>query len=392
METAMNSHIERITLRLVSMTLIEPFRTSFGMQYERYGLIVSVQGDGLTGWGECVASQGVPTTKVEDWAFYSYETIETAWHILKDFLAPTVLRQQLATPDAVAALGERLRGHPMARAGLEGAVWDWAAQRRGISLAQLLADAQGYAYPLRHRVSVGVSIGIAPRVEDTVRTVADFIAQGYRRIKLKIKPGWDVAVARVVRREFPDVPLMLDANSAYTLADADHLCELDEFKLLMIEQPLGYDDIYEHSLLQARLTTPLCLDESIHSVKDVALAHTLGACRIINIKPGRVGGLLAARTIHDFCLMHNTPVWCGGMFETGIGRSANIALASLPGFTLPGDISASDRYYRQDIADPPFVLNSDSTIDVPTTPGLGVTINESQLAAMTRRQAILTDA
>jgi O-succinylbenzoate synthase len=388
---AMDGRIERITLRLVSMTLIEPFRTSFGMQYERYGLIVSVQGEGLTGWGECVASQGLPTTNVEDWAFYSYETIETAWHILKDFLAPTVLRRQLTSPDAVAALGERLRGHPMARAGLEGAVWDWTAQRRGLSLAELLADAQGYAQPPRNQVSVGVSIGIAPRVEDTVKIVADFVAQGYRRIKLKIKPGWDVTVARAVRGDLPAIPLMLDANSAYTLADLDHLCELDEFNLLMIEQPLAYDDIYEHSVLQARMATPLCLDESIHTIKHVEMAHTLGACRIINIKPGRVGGLLAARAIHDFCLAHQMPVWCGGMFETGIGRAANIALASLPGFTLPGDISASDRYYRQDIADPPFVVNSDSTINVPTSPGLGVTVNGQQLAAVTRRQLIITD-
>ncbi|MCZ7571134.1 MAG: o-succinylbenzoate synthase [Ardenticatenaceae bacterium] len=382
--------IDRIELRLICMQLKTPFRTSFGLAHDRYCIIVSAHGEGLTGWGECVASQGMPTGDVADWAFYSYETVETAWHILKDFLAPALAGRSVASAGEVATLGERLRGHPLARAGLEGAVWDLLAQARGLSLADLLADDRGYAQPRRDRVSVGVSIGIMPSVEATVQTVAEYVDQGYRRIKLKIEPGWDVEVARAVRREFPAIPLMLDANSAYTLADADDLRQLDEFNLLMIEQPLAYDDIYEHSRLQAQLTTPICLDESIHSPRQAEWAYEIDACRIINIKPGRVGGLWAGRAIHDLSLVREKPVWCGGMLETGIGRAANIAIASLPGFTLPGDISASDRYYRQDIASPPFVLNPDSTLSVPTGPGLGVTVDLEYLEVVTQRHAVVS--
>lgn len=385
-----NLTIERIELRLISMTLKRPFRTSFGVERERACIIVSVHGEGLTGWGECVASQGVPRRRVEDWAFYSYETTETAWHILRDFLAPALVGRTVTSPAEVAALGERLRGHPMARAGLEAAVWDLFARARGLPLADLLVEDRPCGGKRHDRISVGVSIGIQPSVEATLRAVAHFAAQGYRRIKLKIRPGWDVEVARAVRREFPDLPLMLDANSAYTLADADHLRRLDDLNLLMIEQPLAYDDIYEHSLLQAQLTTPVCLDESIHSPRHARWAYEIGACRIINIKAGRVGGLWAAREIHDLSLAREKPVWCGGMLETGVGRAANVALASLPGFTLPGDISASDRYYHEDIVDPPFVLNPDSTISVPTGPGLGVTVRQERLAAVTRRYTVIT--
>lgn len=383
--------IDRIELRLIRMQLIAPFRTSFGLAHDRDCIIVSAHGGGLTGWGECVASQGVPTGDVADWAFYSYETVETAWHILKDFLAPALAGRSVESPLDVAALGERLRGHPLARAGLEAAVWDLLAQARGLPLADLLTENGRYPEPRRDRVSVGVSIGIMPSIEATLRTVADFIDQGYRRIKLKIEPGWDVEMARAVRREFPEIPLMLDANSAYSLADTHHLRQLDQFNLLMIEQPLAYDDIYEHSRLQAQLATSICLDESIHSPRQAEWAYEIDACRIINIKPGRVGGLWAGREIHDLSLARSKPVWCGGMLETGIGRAANIALASLPGFTLPGDISASDRYYQQDIADPPFVLNPDSTLSVPTAPGLGVTVNLKHLEAVTQRRAIISE-
>lgn len=375
---------------MIRMQLKTPFRTSFGLAHDRDCIIVSAHAEGLTGWGECVASQGVPTGNVADWAFYSYETVETAWHILKDFLAPALVGRRVDSPAEVAALGERLRGHPLARAGLEAAVWDLLAQARSLPLADLLAENGRYPESRRERVSVGVSIGIMPSIEATLRTVTDFIDQGYRRIKLKIEPGWDVAVARAVRREFPAIPLMLDANSAYSLADTDHLRQLDEFNLLMIEQPLAYDDIYEHSRLQAQLATPICLDESIHSPRQAEWAYEIDACRIINIKPGRVGGLWAGREIHDLSLARGRPVWCGGMLETGIGRAANIAIAALPGFTLPGDISASDRYYRQDIADPPFVLNPDSTLSVPTGPGLGVTVDLEHLEAVTQRCEIIS--
>jgi len=378
--------IERIELRLIEMELTAPFRTSFGVELTRPCIIVTVHGGGLTGWGECVASQAVSA----EWAFYSYETVETAWHILKDFLAPALVGRKLSSVEPVVQLGERLRGHPMARAGLEAAVWDLLAQAEGLPLADYLAKGQNYSQPRRDRVNVGVSIGIQSSIEETVKNVAGYIQQGYRRIKLKIEPGWDVDMARAVRREFPQVLLMLDANSAYSLEDANHLKQLDEFNLLMIEQPLAYDDIYEHSLLQAQLSTPICLDESIHTPKHAEWAYELNACRIINIKAGRVGGLHDGRAIHDLSLKRGKPVWIGGMLETGIGRAANVALASLPGVTLPCDISASNRYYRQDIAEPPFILNVDSTITVPSAPGIGVTVIADQLEAYTQREVVIS--
>jgi O-succinylbenzoate synthase len=378
--------IERIELRVIEIELITPFRTSMGLELTHPCIIVSVHGGGLTGWGECVASQAVTA----EWAFYSYETVETAWHILKDFLAPALVGKSLSSVEPVVQIGERLRGHPMARAGLEAAVWDLLAQSEGLPLADYLRAGQNYSQPRRDRVNVGVSIGIQSSIEETIKNVADYIQQGYRRIKLKIEPGWDVDVARAVRREFPDIRLMLDANSAYTLKDADHLKRLDEFNLLMIEQPLAYDDIYEHARLQAQLSTPICLDESIHTLKHAEWAYELDACRIINIKPGRVGGLYHGRAIHNLSLEHGKPVWIGGMMETGIGRAANVALASLPGVTLPGDISASNRYYRKDITEPPFVLNADSTLSVPAAPGIGVTVNHNQLEVYTQRKTVIS--
>lgn len=401
--------IDRIELRLISMELVSPFETSFGVERERSCTIISVHGEGLTGWGECVASQRAPKPGSTGWAFYSYETAETAWHILHDFLAPSLVGSRVTSPSEVAALGKRLRGHPMARAGLEAAVWDLVAQAQGKSLADMLAageagtpgapvkgsPAEAGAHTQvrpyekrRDRVNVGVSVGIQPSIQDTIRVIADYVSQGYGRVKLKIKPGWDVDMVRAVRREFPALLLMVDANSAYSLQDADHLRQLDASDLLMIEQPLAHDDIYEHSHLQAQLATPVCLDESIHTSKQAEWAYEIGACRIINIKPGRVSGLSTAREIHDLSLARGKPVWCGGMLETGIGRAANVALASLPGFTLPSDISASDRYYLEDIADPPFVLNPDSTLSVPTGPGLGVTVNQARLKAFGERHAV----
>ena len=378
--------IERIELRLIEIEFLTPFRTSMGVEYTRPCIIVTAHGGGLTGWGECVASQAVSA----EWAFYSYETVETAWHILKDFLAPALVGKSLNSIEPVVKIGERLRGHPMARAGLEGAIWDLLAKAEGLSLADYLTTGQNYSQPRRDRVNVGVSIGIQSSIEETVKIVGDCLQDGYQRIKLKIEPGWDVELARAVRREFPDILLMLDANSAYTLKDSSHLKQLDEFNLLMLEQPLAYDDIYEHSRLQAQLSTPICLDESILNSKHAEWAYELNACRIINIKPGRVGGLHDGRAIHNLSLERGKPVWIGGMDETGIGRAANIALASLPGVTLHSDISASKRYYRQDIAEPLFVLNPDSTINVPTAPGIGVTILADQLEAYTQRKTVVS--
>jgi O-succinylbenzoate synthase len=360
--------IDRVELHHIDLPLAHAFETSFSRETTRPGILVAVQADGLTGWGECTAHSG---------PWYSYETIGTAWHTLRDFLIPAVLGQEIESPADVVARFERVRGHPMARAGLENAVWDLLAQARGVSLADTLGGE-------RDRVAVGVSVGMESTIETQLEQVENYVAQGYGRVKLKIKPGWDVAVVRAVRERWPDLPLQVDANSAYTLADAPTLRELDQFDLLLIEQPLHYDDIVDHAQLQKQLRTPLCLDESIHSPEHARWALDIGACQIVNIKVGRVGGLTAARQIHDLCAERDVPVWCGGMLETNVGRAANLALASLPNFSLPGDISASARYYRQDIAEPNFVLNQDSTISVPKKPGLGVHIIPERLSAVRR--------
>ncbi|GAB4277257.1 MAG: o-succinylbenzoate synthase [Candidatus Promineifilaceae bacterium] len=367
--------IEAIDLYAISMPLVSPFATSFGTQLQRDCLIVAVHGNGLTGWGECVATNDPG---------YSYETAVTAWHILADFLIPTLLGKEIDEPEQIPALLSKVRGHPLAKASLEQAIWDMAAQRDGVSLAQKLA--QPYNQPPRARVKVGVSIGIQPSLAKTVETIAGYVAQGYGRVKLKIKPGWDTAVAQAARRAFPDLPIMLDANSAYTLADTATLQALDAYNLLMLEQPLGYEDIYHHSQLRPQINTPLCLDESITSVGHAELAIDLQACDIINVKPSRVAGWTTARTIHDMALQAGMRLWVGGMLETGIGRAAQLALAALPGFTLPGDISATSRYYEDDIATP-FTLNAeDSTMTVPTKPGLGVEVDRDRLTAVTRHK------
>ena len=375
-------NIDRVELRLVRMQLKAPFQTSFGTELDRECIIVSVHGDGLTGWGECVASRGFKEGGSPlDWSLYSYETTYTAWHILRDFLVPQVVRQPLSIERTV-EIGERLRGHPLARAGLEAALWDLVAQIENIPLGKALGGT-------RDRVSVGVSIGIQPSYDALVDRIDEFLAQGYARIKIKIKPGYDLDAVKRVRAKHPNVLLQVDANSAYTLADAPLFEAMDDYKLLLIEQPLGWDDIYEHSRLQPLLKTPVCLDESIHSPGHARLAIELGATRVINIKAGRVGGLAESRRIHDLCQSRKIPVWCGGMLETGVGRAGNVALASLPNFKLPGDISASDRYYVEDIVDPPFTLNPDSTISVPTGPGLGVAVNLKRLDAVTLRHEVL---
>ncbi len=362
--------IDSVELRQIAMELVEPFETSGWRETRRPCLIIAISSDGLTGYGECVAGAG---------PWYSYETVETAWHILKDFLIPAVLGKDIASAEELHGKFQGVRGHPMAKAGLEAAFWDLLAQAKKISLAKLLGGT-------KDRIESGISLGIHKDIPTLLAVIERHLAQGYRRIKLKVKPGWDIEVLRAVRQRFPDIELMADANAAYSIADFDHLKKFDEFGLSMLEQPLDYDDLIDHSVLQRAVKTPICLDESIKTPTDARKALDIGACKIINIKPGRVGGLLNAQKIHDLCRERGVPVWCGGMLETGIGRAANIALASLPGFTLPNDISASARYWREDLIDPPFVLEPDGTIKVPTEPGLGVRVVQERVERATQRR------
>ncbi len=369
--------IEEITLRHIRMPYVTPFQTSGWTELDRECVIVCARADGLTGWGECGANQH---------SAYSYETAKTNWLALEDGIVPALLEADLRdgpaweTISAYRALAGRVNGHPMAKAGLEMALWDLLARAAGQPLSRLVGGT-------RDRVAVGVSVGIQPTPEKLLRTVDGYLAQGYRRIKLKIKPGRDAAEVGAVRNAHPNLLLQVDGNSAYTLADTPALKELDSFGLLLIEQPLASDDIIDHASLQPQLETPICLDESILSVRHVRWALDLRACRIINIKPARVSGIDEAIRIHDYCRERGVPVWMGGMLETGIGRAANVAVASLPGFTLPGDISASARYYAEDIVEAPFVLNrEDSTLSVPTGPGLGIKVREDVLERVTLRK------
>ncbi len=357
--------IERIELHHIDMPLVHPFRTSFGLETMRPCILVALYSEGVIGWGECVAMAD---------PFYSAETITTGWHILHDFLAPMLIGREIDTPSDILPLVRRVRGNQMARAALENACWDLVAKAQDKPLHQLLGGS-------RDRVTVGVSIGIQPTIAQFLDRVDMFVSLGYRRIKCKIEPGWEVEPLSRVRERHPDILLMGDANSAFTLDDIAMLQQLDDLDLLMIEQPLAYNDIADHARLQAQLKTPICLDESIHSIPDVQAAIDLQACRIINMKVGRVGGLTTALTIHDMCRDAGIAMWCGGMLETGIGRSVNVHLATLANFTLPGDISATDRYYAADIAEPPFVLNrDDSTMSVPDGSGIGVTVREDRIA------------
>jgi o-succinylbenzoate synthase len=364
--------IDSIELRHIRMELVSPFVTSMGTEYDEEHIIVRVDGEGVTGWGESVA-EGTP--------FYSYETVTTAWHILRDFLIPSVLGKELSGIDEAIAANAKVRGHMMAKAGLEAALWDAVAKTKKISLSKLLGGT-------RSKVNVGVSIGIQSSEKELLKKVEGYLAEGYKRIKIKIAPGFDIQFVSALRKEFPTLLLQVDANSAYTLADINLLKKLDDYDLQLIEQPLGYEDIFDHSKLQRELKTPICLDESIHSLDDTRAAIELESCRIINIKPGRVGGYTESKLIHDYCESMNIPVWHGGMLESGIGRAGNVALASLPNFTLPGDISASKRYYKEDIVEPEFVVNQDGTMDVPTKPGIGVEVNMKMLDKVTVKKEI----
>jgi O-succinylbenzoate synthase len=305
--------------------------------------------------------------------------LETAWHVLRDFLIPALVGKEILNIDDALAKTGWVRGHRMARAGLEAALSDAFAKAQGISLSQFLGGT-------RKRINVGVSVGLQYSPDRLVEVISEYLQDGYKRIKIKIAPGRDLALVKAVRKAYPDIQLQVDANSAYTLKDIDMLRARDEFNLQLIEQPLAYDDIYDHSILARQLRTPICLDESIYNVSDTKAAIELGSCRIINIKPGRVGGYTESKRIHDFCVSKNVPVWHGGMDESGIGRAGNVGLASLPNFVLPGDISASKRYYKEDIVDPPFEVDADGTMAVPTKPGIGVDILMNRLEHVTARR------
>ncbi len=365
--------IERIEIRRIELPFVTPFETSGWREYANHSLIVGLWAGGVAGWGEAPVGAG---------PWYNEETQGTAWVMARDILAPLLLGAELARPEDVDTAFARVRGNRMARAGFEFATWDLFGRLEGRSLRALLGG-------VRERVEVGVSVGVQPDIDSLLRVVGGYVEAGYQRVKLKIKPGWDIEPTRAVRATWPQLKLQVDANSIYTLDQADHLAKLDAFDLLLIEQPLAHDDIIDHAKLQRRLRTPICLDESIVSPEHARWALELNACRVINIKPSRVGGLSAARRIHDMAAEAGVPVWCGGMLETGIGRAANVALASLPNFTLPGDISASDRYFRRDIVLNPFVLNPDSTLSVPGRPGSGAEVDETFLDSVTLERVVL---
>ncbi len=347
--------LERIEVRRLRLPLRTPFETSFARTTEKVFLLVSASADGVSGHAECVADVD---------PYYLPETNATVLHVLRDFLAPLAFALELGHPRELLPAFARVRGHEMAKAALEMAVWELWARRAAEPLYRVLGGRAG-------EIQAGVSVGLQQDDARLVDAVAREVAAGYRRVKIKIKPGRDTGAVEALRRHFPELPLMVDANSAYTLADAERLAGLDRFGLTMIEQPLGWDDIVDHAALARRLRTPICLDESIHGADDARRALELGACRIVNIKVGRVGGFAGALAVHDVCVAKGAPVWCGGMLESGIGRLANVHLQTLPGFVLPGDTSASARYFEEDLVDPPVVVMPRGTIRVPEGPGIG---------------------
>ncbi|HEY2908342.1 MAG TPA: o-succinylbenzoate synthase [Vicinamibacterales bacterium] len=364
--------IERLELALLQLPLVHFFETSFGRIYKKHFVLVTLRGDGITAYGECVAEQD---------PYYSSETNETVWHVIGEFIAPRVVGVEFAHPRDVYPALSAIRGHNMAKAAVEMAAWDLFAKQRGEPLSATLGGS-------RDRIASGVSIGIQDSLEQLADKVRHELDAGYRRIKIKIKPGWDLDAVKMIRERFGAIPLMVDANAAYTPADADHLAKLDPFELMMIEQPLEYDDIADHAALQRRLATRICLDESIKTVHIAEEAIAAGACRIINIKPGRVGGFRESIRLHDLCAAHGIPVWHGGMLESGIGRAANIHLSTLANFTLPGDIAASKRYFNPDLIESPIVVAADGTIGVPTGPGIGVTVLQERVDAATLRRQV----
>jgi len=363
--------IEKVAMYHLRMPLKEPFETSFGRIETRDSILIEVYADGLIGYGECVADKDPG---------YSYETSDTAWYILENFIVPTMLGRKLASVKDFSEQVSFIKGHLMAKAGFELALWDVFGKARNESLKKMIGGQ-------KQSVAVGVSIGIQRNPEELVKRASAYIKDGYKRIKIKIKPGRDIHDVQAMRDAYPDCLLQVDANSAYLPNDISTLQILDETNLLMIEQPFAEDDLWDHSKLQQQLKTPICLDESIRSLQHARKAIEMDSCQVINIKAGRVGGIAESVKIHDYCKKKNIPVWCGGMLETGVGRAANLALASLAGFKFPGDISATNRYYDVDITNEEFVLNNnDSTIDVPDSSGLGVTINWEHVKRFLLRQ------
>ncbi len=362
--------IDAVVLREIRMPLVEPFVTSFGSTKDRRVLLAEVHAEGLVGWGECVAGEH---------PYFSEESIDTAWVVLLQELAPTLASSSPEHGGDCPKLFRQVRGNRMAKAALENAIWDLEAQLEKAPLHELLGGTQ-------KRIECGVSIGMQPTLEQQLNRVEREIAAGYQRIKLKVQKGWDVQVLEAVRERWPNIMLSVDANSAYRMADFDHLIEFDRFGLSMIEQPLWADDFYYHSMLQRRLETAICLDESIRNRRDALASIEMESCRVINVKNGRVGGFSEAIAVHNVAMERGIPVWCGGMLETGIGRSHNIALASLPGFTLPGDVSASARYWAEDIIEPAVTVSAKGEIEVPMTEGRGFAVKQGLIDKLTVRR------
>ena len=362
--------LQAVQMREIHLPLIHRFETSFGATSTRRIILLTVFSGEDAGYGECTAGED---------PLYNSETTETAWHILTDFAIPWLLGKELDQASDAARILSPIRGNRMARAALETALWDLEARQRGMPLSRLIGGE-------RREIPCGVSIGIQPSVEALLAKVRHEVSDGYRRVKIKIKPGWETEPLRAIRSEFPDLPLMADANSAFQLSDLPLLRRLDEFGLMMIEQPLAHDDIVDHAVLQKQLQTPVCLDESICSAEDARKAVELGSCRIINVKLGRVGGFHEARLINDYCSRCGIPLWCGGMLESGIGRAHNIAMSTLSGFTLPGDVSASKRYYAEDTVKPPVTVTPSGTILVPESPGIGFAPDPDRIERATVRR------
>ena len=362
--------IDSIILREIHMPLVRPFETSFGITRDRKILLAEVQSEGLTGWGECTAGEH---------PYFSAESTQTAWAVITQELGPMLAAEPIEHGGDCPQLFKKVRGNPMARAALENAIWDLEAQREGVSLSNLIGGVQ-------ETIACGVSLGIQNSIAELMTVIERELAAGYQRIKLKCKPGWDVEVLERVRERWPEILLSVDANSAYKLRDADHLVTFDAFDLLMIEQPLWHDDFYYHSMLQKRLNTPICLDESIRNRRDALAAIEMESCKIINIKLGRVGGFSEAIAVHNAAHERGIPVWCGGMLESGIGRSHNIALSTLENFTLPGDVSASARYWAEDIIEPEVRVSAAGEIAVPDTPGRGYEVRSDQVERLTVRK------
>jgi o-succinylbenzoate synthase len=361
--------IEAIVVREIHLRLKSPFETSFGTVENRRILLVEVVADGASGWGEVTAGE-TPG--------YNAETTDTAWHILRDFIGPCLAGKTLARASDFPELVADIRGQEMAKSGVENALWDAEAKLAGVPLWRLLGG-------VKQHIDSGVSLGIRENPEALVAKVAEELSRGYQRIKLKIKPGKDYEFVRAVRQEFPRILLSVDANSAYRPEDTGHLAKFDQFNLLMMEQPLYWDDIYAHAKLQAQIKSPICLDECIHNTRHALAAIELNACRIINIKVGRVGGHSEARLLQETCRERGVPVWCGGMLESGIGRAHNVAMSTLPGFSLPGDVSASSRYWDEDIIDPQVEVSAKGTIEVPIAPGIGYQVRRGRIEALTVR-------